>query len=159
MHSRHATSAAQEALDALRIKFPPCQLTIASTSAKPTPPPGSPATQDTPLPDAPTTAPVETEGWMTVEGKATQRRKRIEAAGKQRAIETSNKPPTTKNCGRCKTSHQPRPNKTPAKNTWADVIKNGGINVQIVLGYLFIYLFLINACNLKVMARFTELNT
>jgi hypothetical protein len=25
--------------------------------------------------------------------------------------------------------------------------------------YLFIYLFLINACNLKVMARFTELNT
>jgi hypothetical protein len=26
-------------------------------------------------------------------------------------------------------------------------------------GYLFIYLFLINACNLKVMARFTELNT
>jgi hypothetical protein len=25
--------------------------------------------------------------------------------------------------------------------------------------YLFIYLFLINACNVKVMARFTELNT
>jgi hypothetical protein len=59
----------------------------------PAPPPGSPATQDTPLPNAPATAPVETEGWKTVEGK-----------------------------------------------------------------YLFIYLFLINACNLKVMANFTELN-
>jgi hypothetical protein len=92
MHSHHATSAAQEALEALRIKFPPCQLTIASTSAKPTPPPGSPATQDTPLPNAPTTAPVETDGLMTVEGKATQRKKRIEAAGKQQAIELSDKP-------------------------------------------------------------------
>jgi hypothetical protein len=55
MHSRHATSATQEPLDALRIKFPPCRLAIASTSAKPTLPPGSPATQDTPLPDAPAT--------------------------------------------------------------------------------------------------------
>jgi hypothetical protein len=36
MHSRHATSTAQEALDALMIKYPPCQLAIASTSAKPT---------------------------------------------------------------------------------------------------------------------------
>jgi hypothetical protein len=33
-----------------------------------------------------------------------------------------------------KNSHQPRPNNTSAKKTWADVIKNGGINVQIVLG-------------------------
>jgi hypothetical protein len=62
MHSRHATSATQEALDALMIKYPPCQLAIASTSVQPTPPPNGPATQDTPLPDAPATAPVETEG-------------------------------------------------------------------------------------------------
>jgi hypothetical protein len=61
MHSRHATSADQEALDALRIKFPLRRLAMDSTSAEPTPPPDGPATQDTPLPDAPTTAPVETE--------------------------------------------------------------------------------------------------
>jgi hypothetical protein len=82
MHSRHATSAAQEALHALRMKFPPRRLTIVSTSTKPTPPPSGlatqdtplpnapttarvgPATQDTPLPDAPTTAPVETDSWL-----------------------------------------------------------------------------------------------
>jgi hypothetical protein len=134
MQSRHATSAAKEALDALRIKFPPRRLTIASTSAKPTPPPGSPATQDTPLPDAPTTTPVETDGWKTVEGKAMQRKKRSQAASKQRATEMSDKRPTTKNGGRGKNSHQPRPTNTSAKKTWADVIRNGGINVQIVLG-------------------------
>jgi hypothetical protein len=64
MHSRHATSTAQEALDALMIKYPPHPLVIASTSVKPTPPPNGPATQDTPLPDAPITAPVEMEGLI-----------------------------------------------------------------------------------------------
>jgi chromosome segregation ATPase len=107
MHSCHAISTTQEALDALMIKYPLCQLAIDSTSAKPTPPPGSSATQDTPLPKAPTTAPAETEGWKTVEGKATQRKKRNEEANKKRAKETSDKPPTTKNSGRGKNSHQP----------------------------------------------------
>jgi hypothetical protein len=134
MHSRHATSAAQEALDALMIKYPPRQLAITSTSAKSTPPPDGPATQDTPLPDAPTTAPVETEGWKTVEGKATQRKKKNEEAGKKRAKEMNDKPPITKNGGRGKNSHQPRHNDTSNKKTWADVVKSGGINVQIVLG-------------------------
>jgi hypothetical protein len=134
MHSRHATSAAQEALDALMIKYPPRQLANASTSAKPTPSPAGPETQDTPLPDAPATAPVETDGWKTVEGKATQRQKKNEEADKKRAKETNNKPPTTKNGGRGKNSHQPRPNNTSTKKTWADVVKSGGINVQIVLG-------------------------
>jgi hypothetical protein len=100
MHSRHATSATQEALDALMIKYPPRQLAITSTSAKSTPPPDGPATQDTPLPDAPTTAPVETEGWKTVEGKATQRKKKNEEAGKKWAKEMNDKPPITKNGGR-----------------------------------------------------------
>jgi chromosome segregation ATPase len=45
-HWHYATSAAQEVLDALRIKFPPCRLAIDSTSAKPSPPPGGPAMQD-----------------------------------------------------------------------------------------------------------------
>jgi hypothetical protein len=69
-----------------------------------------------------------------LEGKATQRKKWSEAGSKQRAMEMSDKPLRTKNGGRGKNSHQPRPNKTPAKKTWADVVKNGGINVQIVLG-------------------------
>jgi hypothetical protein len=134
MHSRHATSAAQEALDALMIKYPPRQLVITSTSVKSTPPPDGLATQDTPLPDAPATAPVETEGWKTVEGKATQRKKKNEEAGKKRAKEMNDKPPMTKNGGRGKSSHQPRHNDTSNKKTWADVVKSGGINVQIVLG-------------------------
>jgi hypothetical protein len=134
MHSRHATSAAQEALDALMIKYPPRQLASTSTSTKPTPPPSGPATQNTPPTDAAATAPPETEGWKTVEGKVTKRKKRTEEAGKKCAMETSDKPPTTKNGGRGKNSHQPWPTNTSAKKTWADVVKNGGINVQIVLG-------------------------
>jgi hypothetical protein len=134
MHSHHATSAAQEALDALMIKYPPRQLAIVSTSTKPTPPPSGPAMQDTPLPNAPSTAPVETDGWKTVEGKATQRKKQNEEAGKKRVKEMSDKPPMTKNGRRGKNSHQPQPTNTSAKKTWADVVKNGGINVQIVLG-------------------------
>jgi hypothetical protein len=134
MHSHDATSTTQEALDALMIKYPPRQLTITSTPAKTTPPPGGPATQDTPLPDAAATAPVETEGWKTLEGKAAQRKKQNEEAGKKRATEMHNKPPMMKNGGRGKNTHQPRPNNTSAKKTWADVVKSGGINVLIVLG-------------------------
>jgi hypothetical protein len=77
---------------------------------------------------------VETDGWKTVEGKATQRNKKNDDADKKWMKETSNKPPTTKNGGRGKNSHQPQPNTTSTKKTWADVIKNRGINVQIVLG-------------------------
>jgi hypothetical protein len=55
-------------------------------------------------------------------------------AGKKRATEMHNKPPMMKNGGRGKNTHQPRPNNTSAKKTWADVVKSGGINVQIVLG-------------------------
>jgi hypothetical protein len=99
MHSRHATSAAEEALDALRIKYPPCQLTIVSTSATPTPPPSDPTTQDAPPTNAATTALPETDGWKTVEGKVTKRKRRTEEAGKKWATEMSNKPPMTKNGG------------------------------------------------------------
>jgi hypothetical protein len=76
MHSRHATSATQEALDALLIKFPPCRLAITSTPMEPTPSPAGPESQDTPLPNAPTTAREEMEGWKTVQGKTMQRKKK-----------------------------------------------------------------------------------
>jgi hypothetical protein len=55
MHSQHATSAAQDTLDALMCKYPPCPLAITSTEAMTNPLPDSNAVQDTTLPDAPTT--------------------------------------------------------------------------------------------------------
>jgi regulator of replication initiation timing len=71
MHSQHATSAAQDALDALMRKYPPCPLVTTSTEATTDPLPDSNASRDTTLPDAPTTtAMAEKDGWKTVEGKA-----------------------------------------------------------------------------------------
>jgi hypothetical protein len=135
MHSQHATSAAQDALDALMRKYPPRPLAITSTEATTDPLPDGNAVQDTTLPDAPTTtAPAEKDGWQTVEGKAAQKKRRNEKAHNKWVTETSNKPPTTKTSGRGKTSHQPRTTNTSAKKTWAEVVKSGGINVQIVLG-------------------------
>jgi hypothetical protein len=135
MHSKHATSAAQDALDALMIKYPPRPLAITSTKATTNPPPDSPAVQDTTLPDAPTTtAPSENDGWKTVEGKATQKKRRNDKATNKRAMTTGNNTPTTKNGGRGQNTHQPRTNTPSAKKTWAEVVNSAGINVQIVLG-------------------------
>jgi hypothetical protein len=117
MYSCHATSTTQEALDALIVIYPPCQLVMTSVSAKSTPSPTGPKTQDIPLPDAPSTAPRETEGWKTVEGKATQRKKQKVAADKIRIQEVNDKPPTTKNGGWGKKSHQPTNKNTSPKKT------------------------------------------
>jgi hypothetical protein len=128
MHSQHATSAAQDALDALMRKYP---LTEAPTD----PLPDSNAVQDTTLPDAPTTtAPVEKDRWKTVEGKAAQKKRRNEKADNKWAVTTMNNTLTTKNGVRGKNTHQPRMNIPSAKKTHAEVIKSGGINVQIMLG-------------------------
>jgi hypothetical protein len=135
MHWQHATSATQDALDTLMRKYPPCPLAITSTEATTDPLPDGNAIQDTTLPDAPTTtAPAEKDGWQTVEGKAAQKKRRNEKADNKWATETSNKPATTKTGGRGKTSPPPRTTNTSAKKTWAEVVKSGGINVQIVLG-------------------------
>jgi hypothetical protein len=81
MHSKHATSTTQDALDALMIKYPARPLVITSTEATTDPLPDSPAVQDTTLPDTPTTnAPEEKDGWKTVEGKAAQKKRRNEKA-------------------------------------------------------------------------------
>jgi hypothetical protein len=71
---------------------------------------------------------------MTVEGKAMQRKKKNAEADKKKAKEMHDNTPMTKNGGRGKNSHQPRLNATSSTKTWADVVKSGGINVQIVLG-------------------------
>jgi hypothetical protein len=135
MHSQHATSAAQDALDGLMRKYPPKPLAITSTEATTDPLPNSHAVQDTTLPDAPTTTvPAEKDGWKTVEGKATQKKRRNDKADNKWVATTANNTPTTKNGGRGKNTHQPRTNTPSAKKTWAEVVKSGGINVQIVLG-------------------------
>jgi cell division septation protein DedD len=136
MHSKHVTSATQDALDALMIKYPPRPLAITSTEATTNPPPDSPAVQDTTLPDAPTTtAPAENDGWKTVEGKAMQKKRRNDKANNKQATTTANNTPTTKNGGRGQNTHQPCTHTPSAKKTWAEVVKSGGF-------YLFIYLFI-----------------
>jgi hypothetical protein len=107
MYSHHATSTTQEVLDALMIKYLLCQLAITPTSIEPTPSPAGPETQDIPLPDAPITAPQKANGWKTVEGKATQRRKQKVMVDKKRTEDGSDKPPMTRNGGQGKNSHQP----------------------------------------------------
>jgi hypothetical protein len=134
MHSKHATTAAQDALDALMIKYPPCPLAISSTDATTNPLPESPAAQDTTRPGAPTTAPVENAGWKTVGGKATQKKMESEKADNKQTTKTTSHTHTMKNGGRGKNTHQPHKSSTPTKKTWAEVVKSGGINVQIVLG-------------------------
>jgi hypothetical protein len=103
MHSQHATSAAQDALDALMYKYPPCPRTITLTEDMTNPLPDSNAVQDTTLPDAPTgTALVEKDGWKMVEGKAAHKKRRNEKADNKWAMETSTKPLTTKPGGQGK---------------------------------------------------------
>jgi hypothetical protein len=81
---------------------------ITSTKAMTDPLPDSNAVEDTTLPDAPTTTALAAKDrWMTVEGKAAQKKRRNEKANNKQATETSNKPPTTKTGGWGKNSHQP----------------------------------------------------
>jgi hypothetical protein len=107
MHSKHATSMAQDVLDALMIKYPPCPLVVSSTEATTDPLPESPAHQDTTLPDTPTTAPAGNKGWKIVEGKAMQRRRKSKKVGHKQTITIDTNTPTTKNGGRGKNTHQP----------------------------------------------------
>jgi hypothetical protein len=135
MHSQHATTAAQDALDALMCKYPPCPLAITSTEATTDPLPDSNAAQDTTLPDAPTTTALAVkDGWKTVEGKEARKKRRNEKADNEPAATTTSNTPKMKNGGRGTNTHQPKPTTPSAKKTWAEVVKNGGINVQIVLG-------------------------
>jgi hypothetical protein len=77
MHSQHVTCATQDTLNALMCKYPPYPLVITSTKARTDPLPDSTTVQDTTLPNTPTTtAPVESGGWKTVEGKAMQKKRR-----------------------------------------------------------------------------------
>jgi hypothetical protein len=143
MHSRHATTAAQEELDALANKSSPSSLTTMPTAAaQPTPTtaaeptPKTSAEPDVPLPDAPAAAPVATEEWRIARGKAARRKAKAAEAKKKWTATLRDETPNKTNGGRGKKAHQPRNNtgNHRAAETWADVVRRGGINVQIVLG-------------------------
>jgi hypothetical protein len=69
-----------------------------------------------------------------VEGKATQKKRRNEKADNKRAATTTTNTPRKKNGGSGKNAHQLQTNTPSARKTGAEVVKSGGINVQIVLG-------------------------
>jgi hypothetical protein len=108
MHSKHVTSVAHDALDALIIKYPPCPLAVTSTEATTDPLLKSPAPQDITLPDTPTTAPAGNKGWKIVEGKAMQRKRKSENVGHKQIITTDTNTPTMKNSRRGKNTYQPQ---------------------------------------------------
>jgi hypothetical protein len=135
MHSQHMTSATQDALNTLMRKYPPCPLVITSTEVMSNPLPDSSAAQDTTLPDAPTTTALAVkDGWKTVEGKEAWKKRRNVKADNRPVVTTASTTPKMKTGGRGKNTHQPKLTTPSTKKTWADVIKSGGINVQIVLG-------------------------
>jgi regulator of replication initiation timing len=110
MHSQHATSAAQDALDALMHKYPARPLVITSTEAMTDPLPDSNAVQDTTLPDTPTTtAPVHKDGWKTVEGKGEQKKRRNDKADNKQATTTANHTPKMRAAVSTNTRRQWRP--------------------------------------------------
>jgi hypothetical protein len=69
-----------------------------------------------------------------MKGKAAQKKRRNEKADNEWAASTTSNTPKTRNGRRGKDTHQPKPTTPSAKKTWAEVVKSGGINVQIVLG-------------------------
>jgi hypothetical protein len=73
--------------------------------------------------------------YELIKSNQIKKKRRNDKADNKRATKTANNTPTTKNGGRGKNAHQPRTNTPSAKKTWAEVVKSGGINVQIVLGY------------------------
>jgi hypothetical protein len=128
------TSVAQDALNALIIKYPLCPLAVTSTKAITDPLPESRAPQNPTLPNAPTTAPAGNKGWKIVEGKAMQRKRKSKKVGYKQTITMDTNTPTMKNSGRGKNTHQPQQKTPSAKKTWAEVVKSSSINIQIVLG-------------------------
>jgi hypothetical protein len=97
MHSQYVTSTAQDDLDALIYKYPPCLLAITLTKAITNPLPDSTTVQDMTLPNTPTTtALAESGGWKTVEGKTKQKKRRNYKAHNKWAVTTVNNTLTMK---------------------------------------------------------------
>jgi hypothetical protein len=133
MHSRHATTAAQEVLDALALRSSPSPVTQTQTEAT-NPSPTTTAEPNTPPTDVSTAAPDATTEWKIVKGKRAKRKSKGTGSGLQRTAEPRDKTPTKQNGARGKKPHQPIAKHHRGSKSWADVVRSGGINVQIVLG-------------------------
>jgi hypothetical protein len=142
MHSRHATTATQEELDALANKSSPRSLTTMPTTAvQPTPKSSAahptlktPTEPDVPLPATPAAAPVATEECRIAMGTAARWKAKAAEAKRKWMARPRDKTPNDTNGGRGKKAHQPTTNHHRDARTWADVVRSGRINVQIVLG-------------------------
>jgi hypothetical protein len=133
MHSRHTAAAAQDALEARTRQCAPRPtaqpLTIAPPHTRTTN-----AEPDAPLPDETAAAPEAEKGWRTATSKATRRKTKAAQADNTRMETAREKTPTKQNGEWVKKNHQPTTKNYRDAKTWADVVRSGGINVQIVLG-------------------------
>jgi hypothetical protein len=133
MHSQHAATAAQDALDTRTRQCAPCPTAEPLTIA----PPRTPTTNaepDAPLPDETAAAPEAKKGWRTATSNATRRKMKAAKADNTRTETAREKTPTKQNGERVKKNHQPMTKNYRDAKTWADVVRSGGINIQIVLG-------------------------
>ncbi|KAI5821470.1 hypothetical protein BZA77DRAFT_348666 [Pyronema omphalodes] len=134
MHSRHATTAAQEVLDALSgssSSSPVIQQIIKASDSEP----NSNTKPDTTPSNVGNAAPESTDKWRIVEGKRARRKKKATGSGpRQQTVQQNENPPKQQNGARGKKQHQPIMKHHSGNKTWADVVRSGGINVQIILG-------------------------
>jgi hypothetical protein len=89
---------------------------------------------DAPLPDETAAAPEAEKGWWTATSKATRWKMKAAKADNTRTETAREKTPTKQNGERVKNNHQPMMKNYRDAKTWADVVRSGGITVQIVLG-------------------------
>jgi hypothetical protein len=123
----------QEELDALANKSSPRSLTTMPTTTMQHTPKTS-AEPDMPLPDAPAAALVATEEWRITMGKATRGKAKAAMGKKKQTATPCDETPNKMNGGWGKKAHQLTTNHHHDARTWADVVRSGAINIQIVLG-------------------------
>jgi hypothetical protein len=133
MHSRHTAATAQDVHDAPTRQCAPCPTATLLTIAAP-PTLTTDTEPDAPLLNATATALEAENKWRTVERKATRWKMKAADTEKRRTAAACEKLPTIQNGGWEKKTHQLTNKNQCTTKTWADVIKSGGINVQIVLG-------------------------
>jgi hypothetical protein len=133
MHSRHAATAAQDALDAHTWQCAPYLTTQPLTTIPPHTLTMN-AEPDVPLSDETAAAPEAKKGWWTATSKATQWKMKAAKADNTRTETVHEKTPMKQNGERVNKNHQPMMKNYHDTKTWADVVRSGGINIQIVLG-------------------------
>jgi hypothetical protein len=133
MHSRHTTNAAQEVLDTLALGSSPGPITQILTEAT-NPTPMTTTKPNMPPTNVGTTALESTKEWRIVTGKGARRKGKGIGSETQWTAQLRNETPMKQHGAQGKKPHQPMTKHHREKKTWADVVRSGGINVQIVLG-------------------------